>query len=227
MDGKKVPWQPREQESLNQPDIDQILVESIRRGDTQAWQDFIDRFEGRLLAYVGARIADKSHAEDIVQDTFIGFLNSLPNFDCTRPLESYLFSIAAYKLTDHLRREGRRYATQLVTSENSSDAIQRLPSGGRQASSIARSAEQKDREEFVLKQALEDQISKWKQKGDYQKLKCMELLIVLGMSNKEVSQALDLSEQQVANYKSDFIQRTRSLIAKQADRERVPELDEK
>lgn len=211
---------------MNQPQIDQLLVESIRRGDTRAWQDFIDRFEGRLLAYVGARIADKAHAEDIVQETFIGFLNSLPNFDCSRPLESYLFSIAAYKLTDHLRREGRRYATQLVTAENSSDAIQRLPSGGRQASSIARSAEQKDREEIVLKETLEDQIAKWKQKGDFQKLKCLEMLIVLGMSNKETAIALDLSEQQVANYKSDFIQRTRSLISKLADRERIPELDD-
>lgn len=211
---------------MNQPQIDQLLVESIRRGDTQAWQDFIDRFEGRLLAYVGARIADKAHAEDIVQETFIGFLNSLPNFDCSRPLESYLFSIAAYKLTDHLRREGRRYATQLVTAENSSDAIQRLPSGGRQASSIARSAEQKDREEIVLKETLEDQIAKWKQKGDFQKLKCLEMLIVLGMSNKETAIALELSEQQVANYKSDFIQRTRSLISKLADRERIPELDD-
>ena len=211
---------------MSQPEIDQLLIESIRRGDTQAWQDFIDRFEGRLLAYVGTRLADRAHAEDIVQETFIGFLNSLPNFDCSRPLESYLFSIAAYKLTDHLRRQGRRYATQLVTSENSSDAIQRLPSGGRQASSIARSAEQKDREEIVLKQALEDQISKWRQKGDYQKLKCLEMLIVLGMSNKETAQALELSEQQVANYKSDFIQRTKTLIAKQADRERIPELDD-
>jgi len=211
---------------VNQPQIDQLLVESIRRGDTQAWQDFIDRFEGRLLAYVGARIADKAHAEDIVQETFIGFLNSLPNFDCSRPLESYLFSIAAYKLTDHLRREGRRYATQLVTAENSSDAIQRLPSGGRQASSIARSAEQKDREEAVLKEALEDQIAKWKQKSDFQKLKCLEMLIVSGMSNKETAIALDLTEQQVANYKSDFIQRTRSLISKLADRERIPELDD-
>lgn len=211
---------------MSQPEIDQLLIESIRRGDTQAWQDFIDRFEGRLLAYVGTRLADRAHAEDIVQETFIGFLNSLPNFDCSRPLESYLFSIAAYKLTDHLRRQGRRYATQLVTSENSSDAIQRLPSGGRQASSIARSAEQKDREEVVLRQALEDQICKWRQKGDYQKLKCLEMLIVLGLSNKETAQALELSEQQVANYKSDFIQRTRTLIAKQADRERIPELDD-
>ena len=31
---------------------------------------------------------------DVVQETFIGFLTSLPNYDSRRPLESYLFSIA-------------------------------------------------------------------------------------------------------------------------------------
>ena len=209
---------------MNELEVDQLLVESIRAGNADAWKDFIDRFEGRLLAFVKARISDRAHAEDIVQDTFIGFLNSLPNYDCSRSLESYLFSIAAYKLTDHLRREGRRYATQLLTQENSSDAIQRLPSGGRQASSIVRSVEQKAQEELALKRALSEQIQKWVEKGDYVKLKCIEMLFVLGVSNKETASALGLTEQQVANYKSDFIQRTGILIAKQADLGHIPEL---
>jgi len=210
---------------MSQPDFEQRLIESIRAGEASAWQDFIDRFEGRLFAYVHLRIADRAAAEDIVQETLIGFLNSLPNYDCSRPLESYLFSIAAYKLTDHLRREGRRFAIQLVTQENSSEALQRMPSGGRQASSIARSTEQKDREETALVKALQEQIAKWSERGDYQKLKCIEMLFVLGMGNKEVAKALEITEQQVANYKSDFLARTKSLIHRQADREHFPELD--
>lgn len=206
--------------------LDQILVENIRSGNTDAWQQFIDRFEGRLLAYVGSRLLDRSHAEDIVQETFIGFLNSLPNYDCSRPLESYLFSIAAYKLTDHLRREGRRHSTQLVTRENSSDAAQSIPARGRGASSMARSVEQRDIEEVALANALADQISKWKSKADYVKLKCIELLFVSGVNNKDAAKQLDLSEQQIANYKSDFVTRTRSLISRQASRENFPELGE-
>ena len=79
----------------NSTNPERLLVESIRAGNVHAWQQLIDRFEGRLLAFVGSRLVDRSHAEDIVQETFVGFLNSLPNFDCQRPLESYLFSIAA------------------------------------------------------------------------------------------------------------------------------------
>lgn len=88
-------------------EIDALLVDRIRQGDTLAWEDLIGRYEGRLLAFVDSRIGNRAAAEDIVQEAFIGFLNSLPNYDGQRPLESYLF-ICAYKLTDHLRREGRR-----------------------------------------------------------------------------------------------------------------------
>ena len=87
---------------------DRLLIDRIRDGDAAAWEDLIARYEGRLLAFVHRRIHDRTASEDVVQETFVGFLNSLPNYDGRRPLESYLFSICAYKLTDHLRREGRR-----------------------------------------------------------------------------------------------------------------------
>src|SRR5688572_29613089 len=97
-------------------DADRLLIQRIRKGQDDAWDELIVRYEGRLLAFVESRIGRRTSAEDIVQETFIGFLNSLPNFDGKRPLESYLFSICAYKLTDHLRREGRRPTVRLTGS---------------------------------------------------------------------------------------------------------------
>ncbi len=87
---------------------DTILIDRIQTGELEAWEELIARFEGRLLAFVESRLGRRSAGEDVVQETFIGFLTSLPNYERSRPLESYLFSIAAHKLTDHLRREGRR-----------------------------------------------------------------------------------------------------------------------
>ena len=89
---------------------DTALIARIRAAEPEAWAELIARFEGRLLAFVEGRLGRRTSGEDVVQETFVGFLNSLPNFDERRPLESYLFSIAAHKLTDHLRREGRRPA---------------------------------------------------------------------------------------------------------------------
>src|SRR6188474_3679783 len=98
---------------------DALLVEAIRRGKPEAWTDLIAQYEGRLLSFVDSRLRRRAGAEDVVQETFIGFLTSLPNYDERRPLEGYLFSIAAHKLTDSLRREGRRPALPLSAGEDS------------------------------------------------------------------------------------------------------------
>lgn len=206
------------------PNPEKLLVDQIRSGEADAWQMLIDKYEGRLMAFVGARLVDRSHAEDIVQDTFIGFLNSLPNFDCERPLESYLFSIAAYKLTDHLRKQGRRQTQAFSSPDESSDGAQQAPAPFRAVSSIMRSGERRDAEEVALAEALREQVDKWKSKCDFTKLMCIELLFVGGESNKVIADRLKLTEQQVANYKSDFLIRTKTLLSRLANREAFPEL---
>ncbi|MGN6548062.1 MAG: RNA polymerase sigma factor [Aureliella sp.] len=209
-------------------DVDQLLVERIGQGDAAAWEELIARYEGRLLAFVEHRLRDRASAEDIVQDTFVGFLNSLPNYDRRRPLESYLFSICSYKLTDHLRRQGRRPALAMSQSrEGSSQAAwQVVAEKARHASSIARSGERRGLEEQAIAAALADQIHKWRERGDWLKLKCIELLFVVGLSNKEVAAQLGITEQQVANFKFDFLARTKSLIGRQnLDPEVFPELE--
>lgn len=206
------------------PDNEAALIAQIRSGDSSAWAELVDRFEGRLLAYVDNRLSNRSASEDIVQETFIGFLNSLPNYDSTRSLENYLFSICAFKLTDHLRREGRRPAIPMGASEDSSGGWH-LEGSARPASSIARSTERRRLEEEALIAALRDQVQRWQEKGDWTKLKCIELLVVEGLSNKEVAERLGISEQQVANFKFDFLARTRTLLKRQDLSEEVfPEL---
>src|SRR6266478_5085699 len=88
-------------------DSDRVLIAQIRQGEPDAWQRLIDRYEDRLLAFAERRLRDRATSEDVVQETFVGFLNSLPNFDDRRELQTYLFTITAHKLTDHLRRTGR------------------------------------------------------------------------------------------------------------------------
>src|SRR5215213_9602962 len=144
-------------------DADSLLVERIRQGEATAWNDLIARYEGRLLAFVESRLGRRAPSEDIVQEAFLGFLNSLPNYDGRRPLEGYLFSICAYKLTDHLRREGRRPAVPLTSASESSDNWQ-ISGAARHASSIARSGERKSLEEQAIFGALREQIDRWREK---------------------------------------------------------------
>src|SRR6187200_3220440 len=169
-------------------EAERLLVQQIRAGDPQAWERLINLYEGRLLAFAVRRVRDRSAAEDIVQETFIGFLNSLPNFDEKRELQTYLFTIASYKITDHLRRTGRRPAQTGETAEErmgeEADSRQRV------ASSLARSREKRDLENQALARSLRQLIEGWRQKGEYQRIRFLELLFVKGWANKEVAKAL-------------------------------------
>jgi RNA polymerase sigma-70 factor (ECF subfamily) len=194
------------------PSSDSLLVADIRQGKPEAWNKLIAQYEGRLLSFVQSRLRRRAASEDVVQETFIGFLTSLPNFDESRPLESYLFSIAAYKLTDHLRREGRRPTIPLSTGGSTSEANWDVPGGARRASSLLRSSEKRGLEEEAVIGALADQLNHWRQKGEWTKIKCMELLFTRGTPNKDVASMLELSEQQVANFKFDFLARLRKQV---------------
>jgi RNA polymerase sigma-70 factor, ECF subfamily len=205
---------------------DALLVDQVRAGQAEAWNELIARYEGRLLAFVHSRTRSRESAEDVVQETFVGFLTSLPNYDARRSLENYLFSIAAHKLTDQLRREGRRPTLPLVSGSDRSSSWE-PPGTARPASSIVRSAERRGLEENALAAALARQIAEWQRRDDWQKLQCAELLFVRGWPNKEVARRLKISEQAVANHKFELIAKLRLAVRGQGLPEDVfPELAE-
>ncbi len=177
-------------------DSDRLLIQQIRGGQTRAWEQLIERYEGRLLAFIERRLHDRSAAEDVVQETFIGFVNSLPNFDETRDLQTYLFTIAAHKLTDHLRRLGRHPLQNLPDGQ---DFFEQQTDSERGVSSMARSKERQTLEGDALARVLRDLVHDWKREADFTRVKVMELLLVKGWANKDVAAFLNIKEQQVAN----------------------------
>lgn len=204
--------------------VESLMLRQVREGEGDAWAALIARFEGRLRAFVESRIGDRTAAEDIVQETFIGFLVSLPNYDGAQPLESYLFSIAAHKLIDYLRRQGRRPALPLV-SEGGRASRDEPRGKDRPASSLARSGERRHLEEQAIAAAVAAQVQHFRSRGQWERLKCVELLMVRGWTNKETAAALGLSEKVVAGYKFDFFAQIRRAIRSQGLPEDVfPEL---
>jgi RNA polymerase sigma-70 factor (ECF subfamily) len=178
---------------------ERLLIQQIRAGDERAWEQLVERYEGRLLAFAIRRLRDRAASEDIVQETFIGFLHSLANFDEKRELQTYLFTIASYKITDYLRKMGRRPAR---TGEAAEERLaEEADSHQRVASSLARSRERQELESNALARALEQMLDQWRGKGEFQRIEVLELLFVKGWPNKDVAKCLDISEQQVANYR--------------------------
>ena len=190
-------------------EADRQLVQRIRAGEPEAWQQCIDMYEGRLLAFARTRLQDRTAAEDVVQETLLGFLKALPNYDDRTPLESWLFSIAAHKLVDLMRRTGRRPMLSLLTSESKDGAARDLTGPGRAASSIMRSSERARVEATLLENVLRDVIREFRKNGSFERLKCVELIFVLGWQNRDVARRMNLTEQAVANHKFFVVQKLR------------------
>ena len=191
-------------------DSDRLLIQQIRQGDPRAWETLIARFEGRLLAFVQRRLHDRAASEDVVQETFVGFLTSLPNFDERRDLQTYLFTIASHKLTDHLRKAGRHPLKSLA--DGNEEMLEQQCDHHPTASSRVRSDERQELESVALTRCLGQILRGWQEKGDYLRLKVMELLWVKGWANRDVAAFLDISEQQVANYRFAAVKKLTELV---------------
>ena len=191
-------------------DSDRLLIEQIRQGDPRAWEALIARYEGRLLAFAHRRLRDRAASEDVVQETFIGFLNSLPNFDDRRDLQSYLFSIASHKLIDHLRKVERQPVSFIAAGGSSPIAAQVDSQPG--ALSCARSAERRELESAALIRCLGQLLTDLRHKSDYVRLKVLELLWVKGWANKDVADFLSIGEQPVANFRFAAVRKLTEMI---------------
>lgn len=195
-------------------EADKQLVARIRQGESDAWQECIGLYEGRLIAFVRSRLKDRSQAEDIVQETFMGFLKALPNYDHNTPLESWLFSIASHKLIDAMRRIGRRPTIPLMLPETSGGSVREPAGRGRAASSLMRSHEQSGEESSVVEECLRALIADLKSTGAWERLQCVELIFVLGWANRDVARRLNLTEQAVANHKFFVVSKLKDAAKK-------------
>ncbi|MCZ2342839.1 MAG: sigma-70 family RNA polymerase sigma factor [Bacteroidales bacterium] len=210
-------------------DSDRLLVAQIRGGGAAAglaWQELIQRYEGRLRAYVRRRLRDHATTDDVVQETFIGFLNSLTHFDDKRELQTWLFTIASHKITDQLRKLGRR---PYQTGSDADDDLLGQEADARQpaASSIARSQERRDLEYAAVARVLRELISGFRQKSDYKRIMVLELLFVKGWPNWQVAEFLKLTEQQIANYRFAAVKKlTEGIRAAGLPEDVFPELSE-
>jgi RNA polymerase sigma-70 factor, ECF subfamily len=210
-------------------DAERLLVQTIKTGGDagdMAYRQLIDDYEGRLRAYVRRRLHDPGTVDDVVQEVFIGFLRGVQNYDENKSLQTWLFSIASYKVTDQLRRMGRRQAHTGIDSDDETldreaDARQRA------ASSIARSQEQMDLEARAIRQGLTEIIQDFQRQGKHHRVLVLELLFVKGMPNWEVAEKLDLTEQDVANYRFAAVRKlTATMKAAGLPTDIFPELAE-
>lgn len=79
-------------------------------GDAQAWRQLLTDLGKHLRAYFSRRLFDGgADAEDLVQETLIAIHAKRATWDPKQSFSAWAYTVARYKLIDHLRRGGRRH----------------------------------------------------------------------------------------------------------------------
>jgi RNA polymerase sigma factor (sigma-70 family) len=95
-------------EGIHRSGEERELVAAILRRDRKAAARFVAGYTDSVYAYVRHRLAPRADlVDDLVQDVFLAALASLPTFQGTSSLRSWLLGIARHKIEDCYRRRLR------------------------------------------------------------------------------------------------------------------------
>lgn len=89
------------------------LLKRYAAGEEDAFQELMVRYRDSVYAFLRRFLSRSDLVEDVFQETFLQLFVSRDTFDVSRPLRPWLFTIAANKAKDALRRMQRTEATQL------------------------------------------------------------------------------------------------------------------
>lgn len=98
-------------------------------GDAAAYDALLRLLVPQLRAFFMRRVSGEEIAEDLVQETLIAVHTKRATYDRARPFTAWLYAIARYKMTDHLRRAYRVAPAEYLDEE--------MPTADFEAASLA------------------------------------------------------------------------------------------
>jgi RNA polymerase sigma-70 factor (ECF subfamily) len=86
---------------------DERLVEALRAGDEDAFQQLVARYHGSLMRLARNYVPSAAVAEEVVQDTWLGVLDGIDRFRGASSLKTWIFRILVNRATTRGVRERR------------------------------------------------------------------------------------------------------------------------
>lgn len=159
-----------------------------------------DHYFPRIYNYVRYRVQDAATADDLTADIFERVLRKINSYRSERaPFGAWLFAIARYAVSDHLRRQNRRQWVSL-------DSILKRPSNQPEPETVAEVHDAKH-ELLVAMQTLSDR-----------ERDLIALKFTSGLTNRRIAEMTNLSESNVGVILYRALQKLKALLDPQGDR---------
>jgi RNA polymerase sigma-70 factor, ECF subfamily len=107
--GKAAEWTWADSKGITMTDTE--VMRHCAAGDTGAFEVIINRYKDSVYTFLRRFLNRQDMVDDVFQDTFLQVYASRNTFDPSRPLRPWLFTIAANKAKDALRRTRQSNST--------------------------------------------------------------------------------------------------------------------
>jgi|SRR6185503_8375185 len=172
---------------------DDELVTLLKQGDEQAFAQIYKRYADKLAGFAGSKLYSLDDARDILHDIFVKLWEGREQLHITSNLQSYLFAVIRHRIIDKIRKN--------ITREEYASAVQSI--------AITYDADAEKQVELKeLKQIIGNSLDQLSPRiKEIYKLSREE-----GLSNREIAEKLDLSEQTVKNQLSAALKHLRQVL---------------
>ena len=100
------------------------IVAALRAGDERVFRELVERYHASLIRVALMYVRTRAVAEEVVQDTWIGVLQSLPRFEGRSSLRTWIFRILANQARSRAKREARSVPfSALAGDDDASPAV--------------------------------------------------------------------------------------------------------
>ena len=96
---------------------DRELVDRLRKGDEQAFDELYERYFKRITHFVGRRVDNRADAEETVQEVFFNVFASIDSYRGDAPFVAWIFGLTRHTIANRFKR--KRHPTVPIHEEES------------------------------------------------------------------------------------------------------------
>ena len=104
-------------------EVESELLERLRSGDEQAFQELVERYYGTMVAVARTYVSSRAVAEEVVQDAWIGVLKGLDGFEGRSSLGTWIMRIVANTAMRRGGAEARSVPFSSLAAEGDEAAV--------------------------------------------------------------------------------------------------------
>ena len=179
---------------------DELLVDRVRAGDREAFDEIYQRYFKRVYAFLDKRLNNRADTEEVTQEVFINIFSSLDSFRGEAPFAAWIFGLTRRTLAARFRR--KRHPTVPLFEEDDDVSYTSLTAGGTGEATPLEHYEMAERAEQIT-HVIENEMS-----ADQRQL--FEMHHLESRPIAEIAETLSKSEDSVKS----GLYRTRKLLFK-------------